>query len=1255
MPLTRRSFLKSSVLAASEMALPAMAAADSTSTSAAAQQAGPEGTAADGASVTEAAAAPPAEFTRGVGIYPGFAGEVSSPALRRDTTTYRNLALRRAARHSSSYDYNLTAQLITDGIRDTALPRWVAVSTSAEGDLSKPNREIILDHFPPVGLSLEGRKVWVQVQTMGGSAPPVVDRLRVFATLPDSLPAKDARILVEVSEDGRRWELAGELTAPPLAPTEGYPPDLVQGTHLFYPQLPLHRPGQNRFYRVICELLHPPVLETIPWMIGQVEFYHAEKRVPIGGPSEFTSAWMSAGSGEEWVSVDLGAACSIDRIALYWIARAAEGKIQVSQDEHTWTDIYPLGSPVASAAPTTGRAGAENSHGVEEIHLPQAVEARYVRVWMSRPATPYGYILSELEVWGRGGLVPAPAEAAPVRPPSTDHSVPTNITSGAWRVERSSVVKSDGHAISRPGFRDDSWLPASVPGSVLTSFYNAGAIADPNFGENQLYISDSYFCSDFWYRTEFDTPWAGDDPQPERVTWLDFAGINWKARIFLNGEELGEIHGGFLHKRFNVTGKLRPGKKNALAVWIEKNQTPGSTKQKTFEDPSRNGGALGADNPTFHASIGWDWIPTIRGRNTGIWAPITLYRTGAVTLEEPFVTSTLPLPDTSQASILIQGKLHNHSSRAVRATLRARFGSIQAQQDVHLPAHSVTVAGFSPSAYPDLLIQQPRLWWPTGYGEPYLYPVELSLETAEGAVLDGKKFEFGIRQMTYNEDGGMLKIFINGRRFICRGGNWGFSESMLRYRAREYEAAVRYHREMNFTMIRNWVGQVGEEAFYEACDRNGVMVWQDFWLANPWDGPNPDNDSMFMANARDLLLRIRNHASIGLYCGRNEGYPPKALDQGLRKALAELHPGIQYIPSSADDVVSGHGPYHALPPVEYFQIADPLLHSEIGMPNIPPMESVRRMMPQETLWPQGLEWGLHDFCLKGAQNAASFRSIIEVSYGGAESVEEWVSLAQFVNFEGYRAMFESQSRYRAGLLLWMSHPCWPSFVWQTYDYFFEPTAAYFGCKLASEPLHIQWNRDQETVEVVNYSAGNRRDLTASAEILNMNGSRLAIKTIALESMEDSTVTAMAMEYPQGLSPVHFLRLRLTEGKTVLSANDYMRGLVEGDYRAIRQLAKAHVTARTTTERLGRKWMLTTVLHNTSSWPSLMTRLKAVRAQSGDRILPAIYSENYLMLMPGERRTVTTELQQADTRGEAPAIVLGGFNLVDETGAGEPAT
>jgi hypothetical protein len=308
------------------------------------------------------------------------------------------------------------------------------------------------------------------------------------------------------------------------------------------------------------------------------------------------------------------------------------------------------------------------------------------------------------------------------------------------------------------------------------------------------------------------------------------------------------------------------------------------------------------------------------------------------------------------------------------------------------------------------------------------------------------------------------------------------------------------------------------------------------------------------------------------------------------------------------------------------------------------VESVRLMMPERAMWPQGLDWGLHDFSLNGAQGAKSFYSLIDESYGGADSAEQWISLAQFVNYEGYRAMFESQSKYRAGLLLWMSHPCWPSFVWQTYDYFFEPTAAYFGCKLASEPLHIQWNRDAETIEVVNYSGGDRRQLSARVEIFNMDGARMGDRVVMVDSKEDSVMTAVAMMYPKGLSAVHFLRLTLAQGVKVISRNDYVRSAVEGDYRAIRQLAKARVGATTNVKRDGLVWRLTTVLQNASAWPALMTRLKAVRAETGDRILPAIYDDNYVLLMPGERRTLHTEVNHADTRGETPKIVVSGFNV-----------
>ena len=1225
MPSSRRSFLKVAMATASIAfeRLQQVAFASSRAADPAISFSGSQNGTQSGA---RSASSP---YNRAVGAYPGDPAEDFSPVLVPDSTAYRNLALLRPAYHSSSYDYNLTAQLVTDGIKDTKRPRSVATSVSSSGPLAKNEREFFLDHNPTSVVELRGATPWAQVELRGGESVPKVDRVDLLVVVPLGVGRQDLRFGVSVSDDGRAWKKAGSAPAPEPSSLAGYPPRFALPGQLFAPSIPLDPVSQSRFYRIELEAINAPLFPlNVTWRLGIVAFLHENQRVEVGGPYDFVSAWMSAGLDEEWVYVDLGARCEFDRVVLYWIARAAEGSIQVSDDAANWRDIQSL----SDAGGLT-----------DDFKLAQPVRGRYVRVLMTRPALPDGYMLSEIEVYGRGGFVAQPKPAPPAQEDGR-----LELSGGSWRLQRDSLVEAGGESLSRAGFQDKDWIIATVPGTVLTSYLNVGAIPNPDFGENQLYVSDSFFYADFWYRNEFGAP----PLEKGQRAWLNFCGIDWKAEVYLNGAKLGRVEGGFMRGRFDVTDHLHSGQKNALAVRVEKNATPGSVKQKTFESTGRNGGALGADNPTYHASIGWDWISTIRGRNTGIWDDVYLTFTGPVTIEEPLITTTLPLPDMSSADVSIEVKLVNHESRRVKGVLRGKFGEIAFEEKVRLEPSSSLRVKLDPSTHPKLRLQNPNLWWPCGYGEPNLYDVELWFERRHHKVLDTKKFKVGVRQMTYSEEGGALKIWINGRRFIARGGNWGFSESMLCYRRREFDAAVRYHREMNFTMIRNWVGQIGGDEFYEACDRHGIVVWQDFWLANPWDGPEPNDDAMFLANVRDVILRIRNHPSIGLYCGRNEGFPPKPLEEGIRKTLAELHPGLHYIPSSADQVVSGHGPYNAMPASFYFTAADPKLHSEMGMPNIPPIESVRMMMPARDLWPQGLSWGLHDFCLEGAQRGASFRTIIEQGYGGASGAEEWVTLAQFVNYDGHRAMFEAQSKYRMGLLLWMSHPCWPSFVWQTYDYFFEPTAAYFGCKKASEPLHIQWNPVTDNIEVVNYSAGDVSGLTARVEILNLDGTRQREKSAALASKEDSTVACFKMEYPSGLTPVHFLRLSLqASGKPEpISTNFYLRALEEGNFRAIRALPRVNVPASTTrSRRPDGVWQLETKLLNASKQPALMVRLKAVRESSGDRILPAIYNDNYIALMPGEERTVHTEVLDADTRGEKPTIVIEGFNVNSQRG------
>ena len=1196
------------------------------------------------------------KYTRGVGIYPGNPKEDFSPNLLTDNKNYRNLARLRPAYHSSSYDYNLTAQLVTDGIIIHEMPDYISLSTN-QGELPKNQREWLLDNNSVTELSLPGSDIWIQLEINPGNVVPKITKINLSGSLEYSgKPTAGWQFTCSGSDDGTTWNelgkvagngLPGEERPNPFAalfskpgpkgkspanpfasffsgpygndstapkPSFTFKFGIPKTQRVINQSFEFKEPVSYHFYKV-----NMSAKCAEDWRFGSLDFYNNETKLKMAPSNNFKSAWMSAGTGQEWIYVDLGVSSTFDSIKLYWINKAIKGSIQVSDDARKWIDLASLPG---------------NTDLVDNIALKKGANGRFVRVLMTEAASGNKYILSEIEILGRGGIMPK----SKANPDISDNRM--SLSGGNWKIQRASEVTGTGENISKPGFENNDWVVATVPGTALVSYWNAGALPDPNYADNQLMISESFFNSDFWYRNEFEVP---STFKGERM-FLNFDGINWKAEIFVNGKQTGRIDGAFIRGKFDVTDLIKPGKTNSIAVLIKKNDNIGVIKEATQLYHDKNGGILGADNPTYHASIGWDWIPTIRGRNIGIWNDVFLNVTGAVTIEDPFVTTDLSLPDTTAADISIAVTLRNHKSEKISGTLTGKFGETSFEQEVSLEPSSSKVLKLNPSNIPALHLTNPKLWWPKGYGNPYLYNVELVFKTNSG-ISDKKEFKSGVRKMAFDETNQILNIYINGRRFIGRGGNWGFPESNLEYREREYDIAVAYHADMNFTMIRNWVGQTGDDEFFEACDRYGVMIWQDFWLANPADGPDPDNPQMFIDNARDVIKRIRNHPSMAIYVGRNEGNPPAVLDTALRAMIHELHPDLHYISNSAFGVVSGGGPYRALPVRDYFLLYGyNKLHSERGMPNVMTYESLKQTLPESALWPQNSLWGIHDYCLESAQAAASFNQMIETGFGKSDNAKKFTELAQWVNYNGYRGMFEGRSLYRQGLLLWMSHPAWPSMVWQTYDYYLEPAAAYFACKKASEPIHIQWNPVFDNIEVVNYNARNRVGLTAKAQIINMDGSVQWEKERALDCKEDSTAICFKLEFPKSLSSVHFVKLSLKQGDKTISENFYWRGLIDGNYQALSDLPVVKLQNNTKTEKSGNNWILTTTLNNTTKTPALMIRLKVVGKNKGERMLPVFYSDNYISLMPGDIKVITMKLKDEDTGGEEPSVDISGFNL-----------
>ena len=244
-------------------------------------------------------------YTRGVGVYPGAPEEYAGPLLRPDGS-YRNVALHRPAYHSSSYDYNLTAQLITDGIKDTKLPRWVATSTSRAGELARNQREWLLDGNWVTSVALMGRSGWVQVELGGGESPLTIDRIEADGRVLADPGPENWSLAVLGSDDGKSWRQLGSRSE--MARTGG---DIRTSVGFA-------SPSQSRFYRL--EFSDP---RARGFEIGEVRFFHGGSQVHVGGPYDFTSAWMPGGAGEEWVYVDLGALCTFDRVRLSWIRRPA--------------------------------------------------------------------------------------------------------------------------------------------------------------------------------------------------------------------------------------------------------------------------------------------------------------------------------------------------------------------------------------------------------------------------------------------------------------------------------------------------------------------------------------------------------------------------------------------------------------------------------------------------------------------------------------------------------------------------------------------------------------------------------------------------------------------------------------------------------------------------------------------------------------------------------------------------------------------
>ena len=856
--------------------------------------------------------------------------------------------------------------------------------------------------------------------------------------------------------------------------------------------------------------------------------------------------------------------------------------------------------------------------------------------------------------------------AAPTPP------VALTLTDG-WQLQDIARVPEASSVVSSKDFPPAGWYRATVPGTVLTSLVNDGVYPEPLYGENNRpdKIPESLCRTSYWYRTQFTVPrdYAG------RHVWLNFDGINYTAEVWINGSKAGGIRGAFARGVFDVTALVRPGETAALAVLIQPPPHPANPEEQTqAAGTGGNGGVFSKDGPTFIAAQGWDWIPGIRDRDMGIWQKVTLSASGPVVVENPVVTSTLPLPRTDTADLAVETTVRNVTDAPQSGVLRGVAEGIDFTVPVTLRPRESRVMKLSPATTPQLRLVHPRLWWPNGYGEPNLYSLHLSFDL-EGAPSDARDVSFGIRQVTYQVPGTEnLTISINGVPVMCRGGNWGMDEAMKRIPRERLEAQIRFHQLANCNMIRNWVGQSTGEDFYDLCDHYGIMIWDEFFEPNPSDSGRTRRNNgsedvydvpLYLANVREKVLRFRHHPSIVLWCGRNEGDPePAAVAGGLKQIMAELETSRLYHPNSNDGrgVRSG-GPYSWRTPREYFLSrrgrsagAPPPspanlepFKTELGSVSIPTLEAVQAMMPAKDWDTINDDWAEHDLC-RGAQAGDRYPAMLTTRYGAWQGLAAFVREAQLANYEAYRAMFEG--RYArlfnpcTGVLTWMSNPAQPSFVWQFYSYDLEPHSALFAARKANESLHVQMNANDDHLAVVNQLPVAAAGLTARIRVLNLDGTVKLDQNVPVAAKASAATDLGPIDFPDDVSAVHFVKLELRDrdGRLV-SDNFYWRALpaTPDDFKALDTLPLVPLDAAVARRDAGGRCLLDVTLTNPTKTVAVMAHVQLRRQQTNERVLPVYYTDNYVSLLPGESRMLTIDAAARDLRGDTPLIVLDGWN------------
>lgn len=882
-------------------------------------------------------------------------------------------------------------------------------------------------------------------------------------------------------------------------------------------------------------------------------------------------------------------------------------------------------------------------------------------------------------------------------------------------LQSSYIVSETGEELSTPGFEPGIyWMPVTVPSTVLSGLVANKIYPDPYLGMNNMLIPDASdefnktynleqyshlpglsnpWKKPYWYITGFTVP-AKDKGLHFSLV---FKGINYRAGVWLNGRQVADsttMAGMFSEYVLDVTNLVRAGEKNNLAVKIYPLDYPGlpSTEQlKAFDDFYPNGGPTGdiGKNVTMLCSVGWDWVPPVRDRNIGIWQPVYLRTSGSVTIDKPKIVTDLPnLPDTSIAKISLKFNLNNtaandESGKVVVTIAPETFSAerIEFSKNVSLKKNTTQTIDLNPVNTKELILKNPRLWWPNGYGLPELYRIRIKYFSASG-LSDEKTFLFGVRTVgtkAIDLKGNWRRDFyVNGKRLHITGGAW-VPDFMLNRDSIRYDYEFRLCRNSGINLVRIWGGGVTpSDWFWDAADRYGLLIWSDFWVTGDTQGEfkgSPDyplDGSIFRKNMESTIYRIRNHPSLLVWTGGNEGHARKELYYAMRDSIIKLDGTRPFIPSSSgfaklpagwdgawpdgkpSGVYSG-GPYTWQDPKDYYRRADAngdwVFKDETGLPSQPVFSSLPLVITN-LVWDKSLpfpfnnSWGYHDACTGNGHYEKYYEEMVK-RYGKPATMKEFSDKMQLMNATGYQGIFEAAGHRIndiGGVMLWKLNSAFPSVVWQVYDWFLIPNAGYYFMQNAIEPVHIQMNTKDLNIEYINRTYKPVKGLTASVDIYDLASksiyhNEMPVELAAPESKEGPSI-ADFLKLNKGTSLV-LLKLKNSNG-AVVSRNTYWFNQSD-DFSSLQNMDKAELIAEVTGSTRSAnetKWSFS--IMNNSGKVAFFVNPSLVL--DGKELAPVMWSCNYFTLAPGESIDLTAGIPTEITGKSTPELRIEGWNV-----------